>query len=142
LASLVPFKNSRIYIRLVIFFCAEDCVTLPGEVQVKDEPFSDVQVESVSSISSAVFSEMNEVVGRINCESEQDSLLEVKQELDETSDQENDDGMVGAFVNRYIFYELYSLFECFLRPSALLGYINKRVHFKVHTFELAWVRSF
>jgi hypothetical protein len=75
----------------------EDCVTLPCDVQVKDEPFSDIQVESVSSISSALFSQMNDVVGKVKSESEQDSLREVKLELVEMSDQENEDALVRHF---------------------------------------------
>ena len=75
----------------------EDCVTLSGEVQVKDEPFSDIQVESVSSISSALFSEMNEVVGKVKNESEQNLLREVELELNEIPDQENEDGLVRHF---------------------------------------------
>jgi hypothetical protein len=78
---------------------------LPGEVQVKDEPFSGLKVESVFSISSALFSEMNEVVGKVKNESEQNSLREVKLEI---SDQENEDGKVCTFVNNDICYELLS----------------------------------
>ena len=81
---------------------------MPGEVPVKDEQLSDVQIESVSSISSALFSEMNEVVGKDKNESEQNSLPEIKLELYEMSDQENEDGMVRTFVNTDIFDKLHS----------------------------------
>jgi hypothetical protein len=79
------------------------CITLAGAVQLKDKPLSDVQIESVSSVSSALFSEMNEVVGKVKNESEQNSLGEVKQELDEMSDQENEDGMVSTFCQQLHF---------------------------------------
>ena len=46
---------------------------------------------------------MNEIVGKVKNESEQNSLREVKLELDEMSDQENEDGMVCAFVNMTCF---------------------------------------
>ena len=77
---------------------------MPGEVQVKDEPFSGLKVESVFPISSALFSEMNERVGKVKNESEQISSREVKLELDELSDKENEDGKVRTFVNTDIFY--------------------------------------
>ena len=96
---------------LITIVSGEDYITLPGEVQVKDEPFSDVQIESVFSISSALFSEINEVVGKVKRESEQDSLREVKLELNDMSEQENKDGVVCTFVKHDNFDELHSLFD-------------------------------
>ena len=82
----------------MIIISGEDCVNSRSEVRVKDEPFSDVQVESVYSVSSAWFSGMNEVVGKVKSESEQDKLREVKLELGDMSDQENEYVIVCTFV--------------------------------------------
>ena len=75
---------------LIICFSGENCITLPGEVQVKVEPFSDVQVEQVHSISLGLFTKMNEVIGEVKIECER----EVKLEVNQIYEQENEDSMV------------------------------------------------
>ena len=59
-----------------------------------DELFADLEVEPVSLISSALFTEMNEVVGQVKSESVEDALSGVKLKPDEESHKENKDGLV------------------------------------------------
>ena len=89
----LSFENYLKHFNCNVVVPGEDCITLPVEVQVKDEPFCDVQVESVS------FSLFSDAVDQDDNESEQNSLREVKLELDEMSDQENEYGKVCTFIN-------------------------------------------
>jgi hypothetical protein len=77
----------------VTISCGESC-----EVKVKVEPLCDIQVESVRSISLAVFSHANEEIDdQVKSQSTSDLKHEVKTELIEIRQQENDDLTVNYF---------------------------------------------